>query len=210
MNPQNVTDTIEKIAGIFASKGLVREDSMNGVVCLVDPSTRKKTYLGTYLNPFCLIGHEDGEPYLWTDELAKEDAWVSISPVYRHNGTAQNVSIQICVTFAHSSVYKAPIHANDLRNPLFVEMVKKESPTDYIARGYKLSASMCGEGTRIAKFRHDASDRVIGNAVNKAMEFIKTFVPRDNSQWEQSREDYHSDTSSEYRAYKASYKANNP
>ena len=41
----------------------------------------------------------------------------------------------------------------------------------------------------------------MNNAIEKAMEMLKTFVPRDLSEFEQNPSDYHTDTSKEYQEF---------
>ena len=207
MNSEEVTKRIREIREIFMSRGLVPEgcytrESPNDRT-LVDPTTRKRTYLGTYLNPYsgrsCAL--DPKEPHLWTDNYALEEASIIVSPVYRHNGTEQNVSIAIAVQFTHTRVSKMEVFQHDLANKAYVDIVKAESPTDYISRGYTLEPFTSGMFTRIKKFRADASDRIVNNAVETAMETLKTFVPRDHSEYEQNPADYHADTTEEYQAY---------
>ena len=209
MNSEEVTKRILEIREIFMSKGLVPEgyytQNCPKLKSLVYTPTRKRTYLGTYLNEFSLSTREryPESPLLWSDAYALEEAEVEVSSVYRHNGTEKNVSIQIVVSFQHSTVKKMTITQRDLErwNGKHREIIKNESPTDYIARGYYLSPFTYGSSTRIKKFRADASDRVVNNAIEKAMETLKTFVPRDHSEYEQNPADYHADTTEEYQAY---------
>ena len=214
MNTEAVNKRILEIREIFMSKGLVPEgyytQNCPNLKSLVYTPTRKRTYLGTYLNDFSLLTREEypESPLLWSDAYALEEAEVEVSPVYRHNGTEKNVSIQIVVTFWHSFVFKSIFSQRDLerRNGKYREIIKHESPTDYIARGYELSPSTCGSSTRIKKFRADASDRVVNNAIEKAIEMLKTFVPRDHSEFEQNPADYHADTTKAYQEFRKTHK----
>lgn len=214
MNTEAVNKRILEIREIFMSNGLVAEgyftQNCPNLKSLVYTPTRRQTYLGTYLNDYSLLKREEyaESPLLWSDAYALEEAEVEVSPVYRHNGTDKNVSIQIVVTFWHSSVDKMTITQSDLemRYGKYREIIENESPTDYIARGYYLSPGTCGSSTRIKKFRADASDRVVNNAIEKAMEMLKTFVPRDHSAFEQNPADYHADTSKEYQEFRKTHK----
>lgn len=214
MNTEAVNKRILEIREIFMAKGLVPEgyytQNCPNLKSLVYTPTRKRTYLGTYLNEFSLWTREayPESPLLWADAYALEDAEVEVSPVYRHNGTEKNVSIQIVVSFHHSTVNKMTITQRELErwDGKYREIIKNESPTDYIARGYYLSPYTCGSSTRIKKFRADASDRVVNNAIEKVMEMLKTFVPRDHSEFEQNPADYHADTSKEYQEFCKTHK----
>ena len=212
MEDSTLWNRVDEIRQIFVEQGLVPEGYITPYSgnrkSLVDPTSRKNVYLGTYLNPFSLIDHKDNTPYLWSDVYAKEFGEVAVEPVHRHNGTEQNVSIQIIVSFVHSRVSKMTADKRDLENGKLRELVKCESPTDYMTRGWTYHAFTGSSGNRIAKFRFDASDRVVKNAVKKSMEYLKTFVPYDHSQYEQKHEDYHADTSAEYHAYKLAHKQN--
>ena len=214
MNTEEVNKRILEIREIFMSNGLVPDgyytQNCPNMKSLVYTPTRKRTYLGTYLNEFSLLTREKypGSPLLWSDAYAIEDAEVEVSPVYRNNGTDKNVSIQIVVYFHHSTVKKMTITQRDLDlwNLNLREIIKNESPTDYIARGYDLSPFTCGSSTRIKKFRADESYRVVNNAIEKAMEMLKTFVPRDHSEFEQNPSDYHADTSKEYHEFRKTHR----
>jgi len=109
--------------------------------------------------------------------------------VYRHNGTAEDVSVEITATEWHTVVQPFPAKYDyDRKNPAFARAVAEEAPVNYIDEIEPLS--VCCSGilrTRIAKLKNTAKGKAISNAVEKAWAFCEAFVPRDHSAYAQDR-----------------------
>lgn len=89
---------IEEVANAFREAGmsdLPYVNNVNGGTHLYLKETARTTYPGTYLNQFSVIGGKVDPCPLRTDEIATEKAEAVIEPVYRHNGSAEDVSIGI-------------------------------------------------------------------------------------------------------------------
>lgn len=157
--------------------------------------TYRRTYHGTYLNPFSLIDHVEGKPYLWTDCIAEECAEVRIFPVYRHNGTAADVTVGVAVHHCHASVdYLKGRHFNSE----YAAIVAAESPTDYVKDNSYLCISASLYGAFYGKISKTAKSKAIANVVAKAAYHAMLFEPKDWSSWSRNPADYHKDTTAEY------------
>lgn len=184
----------------------------DGEHCLYLPSKRRDFYFGTYLNPFSVLPdekREPGDPYLWSDKTAHEMAEVSVYPVYRRNGTAEDVSVGISVTEWHYGVRPYPAEfERDVDRNGYGEIVRRESPFPYVDHPESL-LSVCGSGrsVRVAKLRNTAGAKAVANAVKKAMAAVDAYVPLDHSAFEKDRKDYHPDTTAEYRRVQAKHRA---
>lgn len=200
--PLDMKTRIENIAKMFEERGFKRlkkylwndKDS----VLLMDPKTERYTYFGTYLNPFSIDSKRNGE-YLWTDDTIDEFVEIKIYPVYRHNGTKEDVSIGIDVIERHGniSIFKSK-WKSELKNPKLVQIVKDEAPFNYLEEEEPLSVQNFSSGERVAKLSPKAGKRSIENAVNKAIELAKRFQPKDWSSFEKDPKDYHKDTTEIY------------
>lgn len=175
-------------------------DSAAGIRRFTYEPTSRYTYHGTYLNPFSVSCHKEGEPYLWTDEIGEERAVLSIAPLYRHNGTKEDVNVEVAVTHWHSQVEVLPIskwHNVEVEAEMR-RIVSEQSPTDYMKDGYRVCSSTGGKRVFHQKVLATAKERAIQNALNKAMPFILSFVPRDHSAFVKRREDYPASTKQEH------------
>ena len=157
--------------------------------------TYRKTYHGTYLNPFSLIDRVDGKPLLWKDHIAEECAEVRISPVYRHNGTAADVTVGVAVLHCHASVGYLK---SRLYNREYAAIVAAESPTDYVKGDSFISVSDQLVGAFYGKVSKTAKSKAIANVVSKAAYHAMLFEPKDWSSWARNPADYHKDTTAEY------------
>ena len=205
---------IEKIAKMFEERGFVRDKRVifgtpdNPSVSLFDPKKRNRVYLGTYLNEFSINEKRHGE-YLWIDEWADDYASINISPVYRHNGTNADVSVEITVSENKSKVSPDPTRWDNVlshsigRREKYIQIVKDESPFNYMEEENPITVSRYGNTTRIAKLSSTAGDRSILNAVNKAIDMANAYTPADWSSYEKDPKDYHKDTQDIYHGKKS-------
>lgn len=197
-----MAERIEGIAALFEARGLVRvghpaDDSID----LTDPARRRRVYLGTYLNPFSVGRAGDGLPLLWTDEWSDERPGVRIAPVYRHNGTAADVSVEVGYREWRGAVRVWRERWHWLRRDAeYARIVREQAPFYYLDEAEPVSSMECGRGRRIAKLGPAAGARAIGNAVEKALEAVATFRPDDWSRFARDPADYHRDTSADYYA----------
>jgi len=205
---------IKEVADAFRSAGLVDRGHPNydalGEVHLYLKETSRETYLGTYLNMFSVIDGKVEPCPLWSDETVEEKAEVVVGPVYRHNGSAEDVSVGVWFYPWHASVRPWPQKFKyEIENkPAYVKYVKEHSPFNYLDHPETLvSSSGWSKGERTAKFSKTAGKRAIANAVEKTMALVRTFVPVDHSKWAKDPKDYHADTTAEHNEW---VKANRP
>lgn len=197
-----IDEIAAKVATIQGMKEIPQSPSSEGRYFVYEPTSRM-SYHGTYLNPFSVSCHKDGEPYLWKDEVAEERAVLWVGPLWRHNGTKEDVNIEVAVTHWHSLVEELPIskwHNVEVEAEMR-RIVSEQSPTDYMRDGFRVCVSTCGNRMFRTKVLATAKERAIQNAVDKAMSVILSFVPRDHSALAKRHEDYHKDTTDEHNRY---------
>lgn len=169
------------------------------------PSKYRETYLGTFLNGFSCILPD--EPELWSDERAYEYPEVQVSPVYRHNGAKEDVSLEVAFIGWHTSVREFPEKWKyDAEKPRYVEAVRKGSPVNYLEEGVPLSVCTSGKQVRLAKLTAKSGAKAVANAVEKAVAACEDFVPNDHSKWAKDPRDYHPDTQAEHDRWMAESK----
>ena len=194
-----VAEAIQALSGMRESKTY----NVKGGRTFIYEPTARQTYHGTYLNPFMVACRKKDEPYLWSDVIAEEKAVISINPLYRHNGTKEDVNVEISVCHWHSQVGEYPITKSyDAHVDAEVRrVVAEQSPTDYVKMDKIVCSVSCGRIVFRAKVLATAKERAIHNAVGKAMAAVLSFEPRDHSALAKRREDYHADTRAEHDAW---------
>jgi len=130
----------------------------------------KSKYIGTFYNSF---SKRDEVP-LWSDHYISAYKYLTVSEVYRHNGTNTNASIRISVI--STPKYQAP------------EYYKDKEGNDWVSTGCILNSE------RISKFKPSVSEKVLTKRVEEAVAKIESIVLEDYSQYEKNRADYHEDT----------------
>lgn len=174
---------IEEAANAFREAGmsdLPYVNNVNGGTHLYLKGTARTTYPGTYLNQFSVIDGKVDPCPLRTDEIATEKAEAVIEPVYRHNGSAEDVSIGIWFYPWHASVRPWPQKFQyEIENkPAYAQYVKEHAPFNYLDHPETfVFSSGCSKGERTAKFSKTAGKRAIANAVEKTMSLVRAFVP---------------------------------
>jgi hypothetical protein len=179
-----------KDAGFVGSGCFCRGNEM-----LTLPGKSAETYLGTYLNPYTT----DDEEGLWCDEVARERPMVEVEVVYRHNGTAEDVSVRAKVYHAHSRIRPFPEKwTRDREDPAYVAKVRAGSPFNYLEEKNPFCESTVFEDVGAFKVRNTSGERALRNMVAKAKTACEAFVPVDHSEWARDRKDYHADNRKEF------------
>ena len=195
---------IDAVAAFFAASPDFEETTSpmsNGTRTFRYKPTFRKTYHGTYLNEFSILGYERNEPQLWSDSFAMEYAGVSIYPVYRHNGTSADVTVGIDVYHNHATVGYLKGYFSRKKDSRYAAIVAASSPTDYVKDDSYISVGGCGTRAYHGRIAKTAKDRAIANAVAKAIEAARAFVPRDWSGWARDPANYHADTRAEHETW---------
>lgn len=197
---QNLKDKIAEIADrILKEDGMVEVDAgycSNGNRKFRYTPTFRKTYHGTYLNPYSLPykGDPADKPLRWSDEFATEEAYIIVGPLYRHNGTAEDVNAKLWVSHSHATIseHKECAIVGSERDADFIKAIKEQSPTDYLAKRQFVSGY--GKTAFSTRISGKAGAKAINNAVEKAMSAVREFVPYDHSALALNPSDYHEST----------------
>lgn len=126
---------------------------------------------------------------------------VNVNSVYRRNGSAHDVSIEVCVTYCDSPIVRWD--TKGFFNQEERTIVKAESPTDYCERGWMWSRGGDWETTRIAKYKAEGiTIRKINTIIEKVKAAVDSFQLPDYSHVpEEDRANWHEDTTAEVRAW---------
>lgn len=155
-----------------------------------------EVYLGTYLNECSIKDLEgmEGRPPLWKDLVGQSAAVVGIEPVYRHNGTAEDASVEVRMHYYDAKPRKW-YPPDDFRSDEYKAMVKAESPTDYCANGWEWTTNSVVNCPRIVKFRADGlTERKLANIVAKVDGIVGEWKCPDYSALAEDRSKWHKDT----------------
>ena len=211
---ENTRKKIEEIVDLFKKQGWkpkTKYQPANGA-CLIRDDLYKEFYLGTFLNSFSAMHWKEGDLLLWSDQKAYEYAAIEVKPVYRHNGTSEDVSIEISVHFCHDNVKVWPkkFDFDSTKSQEYVDLVKRLAPMNYLEKPETWTFNVgYSKPERVAKLRNTAKDRAINNAIKKAIDMASTFQPNDWSSFVKDRKDYHVDNTEEYNAWLAKQKQEN-
>ncbi len=195
----------DEVVKAFRDAGFVGTKCfIGGVELLTLPSKASETYLGTYLNSFSV----DDEVGLWCDEFAPERPEVAVSVVYRHNGTADNVSVAAEVHYVHTYVRRFPTKwERERKNPAYVAKVLAASPFNYLEEKDPFSASTVGKVVGRFKVRNTSGKKALANMVAKAKALCEAFEPADHSAYAKDRKDYRAENRDEYFERRAAVRA---
>lgn len=164
------------------------------------PEFCKAAYVGTFVNPFSF----SDKIWHWSDHFAISRAFITLSEVYRCNGTAANASFRISVN---------RMNANE--KPKYVTYQWKGGRSgqinDYgVEIPYTYEAVHIGgsviNGEVIRKFKPTVSDKVLKNILDKAEEVFNGIELFDPSIFAVDEGNFHESTHEAWKAWKAEEK----
>jgi hypothetical protein len=155
-------------------------------------------YIGTTVNPFSF----SEKIWNWSNKFAKSYKYITIHEVYRGNGTTNNATFRLSVCCSNSD--KAPVWYTDKwHNGGKINQFGIEIPKEYDFVSVSGSIHDCEE---IRKFKPDVSDKVLKRILDKAIEVIESKKLFNPECWEADHNNFHEDTSIEYKEYQKSKK----
>ena len=157
-----------------------------------------EVYVGTFLNPFSVRrAKTNGGVYLWEDEIGRSGVTLEVEPVYRHNGTKENVSIRVTVLF-HDAQPRNWLPKKEFYKEEEISIIKRDSPTDYTEGERKTCWNVCKMGFTGKVRAEGLTERKLKNLVRKVNEAADRFECPDYSGFEEDRANWHASTREEY------------
>lgn len=154
----------------------------------------KSAYVGTFVNPYSF----KDKVWYWSDRFAVSQAYIAISEVYRHNGTASNASLSVSVCWQNAE------KPNYVTYETGGDEGKMNEYGIEIPRTYDTvyAGGIMVKGKEVRKFKPTVSDRVLKNILDKAEEILNGVELLDPSVFEVDAKDYHESTEKEWKAWK--------
>lgn len=164
------------------------------------PEFCKAAYVGTFVNPFSFRE----KVWNWTNHFAISQAFITISEVYKHNGTSNNASLRISVNWSNTD--KKPEYVTSKWNGGNAGKLNDygvEIPSTY--DDVHVGGCMV-KGEEIRKFKPTVSDKVLNNILDKAEEVFNGVELFDPSIFEVDAKNFHESTEEAWKAWKAEEK----
>lgn len=172
-----VKDGIDRITKELEARGYKRMRNTSGsCISFSKPEYCMSAYIGTFLNTFT----SKHSVQLYADHFSTSYKYISVSEVFRHNGTNSNVSIRISVC------------CKNAKNPPSYHI-------NHDGETFVFEGNGMIDEKEIRKFKPNVSDKVLTNILDKAEEIIEKVQINDPSIWEKDPKDYPKSTEKEYR-----------
>lgn len=186
----------ERIIKALEARGFRRMTGSNPrSVSFSKPEFCKAAYVGTFVNPFSF----SEKVWHWSDHFAISQAYITLTEVYKHNGTANNASFRISVNWSETK--EKPEYTTERWNGGTAGQVNKYGVEIPFTYDDVYVGGCLIKGEEIRKFKPSVSDKVLGNILDKAEEFLNGVKLFDPSIFAVDEGDFHESTEEAWRAW---------
>jgi hypothetical protein len=185
----------EKIIKALEARGFLRMSGSNPrSVSFSKPEFCKAAYVGTFVNPFSFRD----KVWHWSNYFAISQVFITLSEVYKHNGTAANASFRLSVNWSETK--EKPKYVTSRWNGGTAGKLNDygvEIPSTY--ETVHIGGCLV-KGEEIRKFKPTVSDKVLKNILDKAEAVFNGVEVFDPSIFEVDAKDYHESTHEAWKA----------
>ena len=186
-------ECVKRIVPMLIARGyrILRQSKGAYGILLSKPEFCKAAYIGTFLNTFTYKKPVEWYYNKWTTS----EKYISIEEVGRHNGTAKNSSLRLCV-YGHRAA--APTYYTSEQNKYDEKgQIIGKYMNDWVSINESDALS-----DQIRKFKPTVSDKVLTKILDAAEVWLNSYTITDPSCFEKNCNDYPKDTTEEYEAFR--------
>jgi hypothetical protein len=160
------------------------------------PERCKAAYVGTFVNPSTFRD----KVWHWVDHFAISNAYITLTEVFKHNGTTNNASFRLSVNWSNTTE-KPKYETVKWNGGTAGQMNAYGAEIPYTYDTIYMKGHMVN-GEVIRKFKPTISDKVVMNILDKAEEVFNGVELFDPSIFEVDAKDYHESTHEAWKAWK--------